>query len=66
MERCVFECRTRNTCYALEEKHCEGCGFRKTKEEYRDGKIAAMTRLKSLPNYEYYYKKYYAERGTEC
>ena len=50
MNDCVFSIRTK--CDALTEKNCEGCLFRKTREELRQGRAKAAERISSLPPYQ--------------
>lgn len=44
---CVFSIRTK--CGVLTEKNCEGCHFRKTREELLQGREKAAERIRSLP-----------------
>lgn len=47
MKECVFE--RGDECIALNEKHCENCSFRKTKEELIKGRQKFFARLNILP-----------------
>lgn len=58
---CVFEHGIK--CVALTEKRCEGCSFRKTKEEAEEGRKRARRRISSLSREQqiYIYDKYYGK-----
>lgn len=50
MNECAFD--RGNECVALERKKCEGCRFRKTKEELMAGRQKFFARLPLLPRVE--------------
>lgn len=56
---CVFDFGRR--CVALTEKCCEGCRFRKTKEELDEGRKRAKNLINALPEerQNYIRDKYY-------
>lgn len=60
MNTCVFENETE--CNALREKNCEGCKFRKTKEELIAGREKAIEHINTLPTEQrnYILRTYYA------
>jgi hypothetical protein len=63
---CVFSIRTK--CEVLTEKNCEGCHFRKTREELQQGRAKATERIRSLPlnKQEHIRLKYYTRcRGEQ-
>ena len=47
MEKCTFD--KGDKCVALTEHDCEGCPFRKTKEELLAGRRKARAMLEKLP-----------------
>ena len=47
MSKCGFD-YGEDMCYAVTEKQCEGCRFRKTKEELQEGRDKATKRLMTL------------------
>lgn len=47
MEGCAFDLGKRG--YALTEKQCVGCKFRKTNKELEEGRETARKRIASLP-----------------
>lgn len=49
-------------CTALRDSRCEGCGFKKTKEELAEGRRRALDRVLSLPDEQriHIVRKYYA------
>lgn len=47
---CHFE--SGDSCRALTEKDCNGCGFKKTSQEHFDNQQKAVRRLKQLGIYE--------------
>lgn len=47
MTKCTFD--KGDTCFALTEHDCEGCPFRKTKDELLAGRRKARARLEDLP-----------------
>lgn len=47
MNDCVFN--NGDECTALKAKQCEGCVFRKTKEELIAGRTKAINRINNLP-----------------
>ena len=47
MTKCTFD--KGDTCVALTEHDCEGCPFRKTKEELLAGRRKARAMLENLP-----------------
>lgn len=53
------------SCNALTEKKCDGCGFYKTKEEFRLGHKKALERIKTLDKelQEHIEEKYF-KRGV--
>lgn len=57
---CVFDRDTK--CSALKEKNCINCSFKKTRRELEEGRKNAARRIKSLPNRDYFYKKYMSEQ----
>ena len=46
MERCAFDLGEK--CNAMAEKNCNGCKFRKTEQELKEGREKAVTRLMTL------------------
>ena len=62
-EQCVFDAGKR-VCYALNVKKCEGCRFRKSKEELIRGRKRAAARIQTLSKeYQAHIKsKYYSQR----
>lgn len=59
MNNCTFD--KGNKCTALTTRNCEGCAFRKTKEELNEGREKAKAILDRLPKeqYEAIKNKYY-------
>jgi hypothetical protein len=47
MSKCVFD-YGEDMCYAVTEKQCEGCKFRKTEKELQEGRDKATKRLMTL------------------
>ena len=47
MARCAFDYGD-DMCYALTEKKCRGCRFRKTEKELQEGRDKATDRLMTL------------------
>ena len=47
MHECAFDLGKK--CFALTEKQCKGCKFRKTNEELAEGREKARRRIESLP-----------------
>lgn len=47
MSKCVFD-YGEDMCYAVTEKQCQGCRFRKTAEELQEGRDKATKRLMTL------------------
>ena len=47
MKICVFD--NGEECDALREKKCPGCSFRKSPEEFKEGREKATDRLEKLP-----------------
>jgi hypothetical protein len=60
MKTCT--CDNGEECSALREKKCNGCAFRKTKEELVKGREKAIDRISSLPQSKQIYirRKYYS------
>ena len=50
MENCTFD--KGDKCVALTKRDCEGCPFRKTKEELLEGRRRAKARRDKLPAHE--------------
>lgn len=50
-------------CGILTEKHCDGCKFAKTHEQFNTDKLAAMQRVESIPGGKFAYinSKYYGD-----
>lgn len=59
MNNCTFD--KGDKCTALNARNCEGCAFRKTKEELNEGREKAKAMLDRLPKeqYEAIKNKYY-------
>ena len=53
MKDCAFD--KSGYCTILRKKGCEGCSFKKTKEELIEGRQRAMERINALPNPKKYY-----------
>ena len=49
MTECAFENDFNGECSAMTEKKCQGCKFRKTKEELEEGRKKARERFDALP-----------------
>lgn len=47
MSKCAFD-YGEDMCYAVTEKQCKGCRFRKTQEELQEGRDKATKRLMTL------------------
>ena len=63
MNDCVFY--TEKKCLALTSKHCKGCAFHKTKDEFNQGRQKAEKRIRSLPQSTQIHilRKYYSRRN---
>ena len=49
MSECAFENDFNGECSAMTEKKCQGCKFRKTKDELEEGRKKARERFDALP-----------------
>ena len=65
MSKCVFA--EGKSCKALSEKYCNGCAFKKTKEELEAGRDHAAELFYKLPpeKRKAIRKKYYSERSGD-
>ena len=64
MNKCAFDLGKK--CYALTEKVCPGCAFRKSEEELVAGKERASRRVATLPKEQQLHikQKYHGYRGA--
>ena len=62
MEKCAFDLGNER-CDALHSKSCDGCRFRKTKEQLVESRRKSEERLDSIRGGIYLYKKYYCGEG---